>query len=96
MLRVGDVVRLKTGCLGNLAGHLGVVYEEYDLGEGPGVSVIFVNGEYDGFSPRDQGAFLHQVGHDEACENYKFTNVMKLSQDFRAGVFNNHLKYVSG
>ena len=87
-LFIGDTVVLLREVLGNDAGTKGVVYEEYDLGDGPGASVIFENGNYDGFSVDDQKNFLHHVGHYNPCENYQFTNVMQLSRDFDAGFFN--------
>lgn len=87
-LFVGDIVRLKVGMLGKDIGVRGVVYEEYDIGDGPGVSVIFGNGEHDGFSVEEQSEFLEKVDHSMALEGYVFTNVMKLSQHFRSGVFN--------
>ena len=84
---VGDIVILKVPMLGNPAGAHGVVYEEYDLGSGPGASVIFSNGEYDGFSVDEQDRFLTKVHHSEILAEYQFTNVMTLSSHFEAGVF---------
>lgn len=86
---VGTIVELLVACLGNPAGTKGVVYEQYNLGDGPAVSVIFKNGDYDGFSPDEQKSFLKEVGitHDPDVANYKFKNVMILSRDFSAGKF---------
>jgi hypothetical protein len=86
-LEVGDIVKLKIDLLGNPEGSLGVVYEKYNLGERGGVSVIFENGEYDGFSVEEQREYLERTGHEESVENYVFVNVMKLTQDFESGVF---------
>lgn len=92
-LFVGDVVKIKTKCLllGNADGTLGVVYEEYDLGTGPGASVIFPNGEYDGFSIDEQDLMIDKVGHDGDCADYIFDNVIALSRDFRNGFFSKAL-----
>lgn len=90
MLDIGDVVKLKFECLGNEPGTLGVVYDVYEF-EGHretwrGVSVIFQNGEYDGFGEDEQEMFLEYIYTHENF-NYTFKNVMKLSQDFDKGVF---------
>lgn len=87
-LIVGDVVMLNESLLGNEKGTKGCVYEEYDLGDGAAASVIFENGNYDGFSPDEQEEFLDFVGHCEDCESYVFDNVMRLSRDFDKGFFN--------
>jgi len=89
MICVGTIVKLITPCLENPAGTLGVCYEEYDIGDGHGVSIIFKNGNYDGFSPRDQSMFLEVVGYALDLSDYKFTNVMRLSKDYKEGKFNN-------
>jgi len=85
-LRVGDVVALRVPCLQNEPGALGVVFNEYEL-NGHGVQIIFENGEYDGFSETDQEEWLNYIGHNEITEGYRFTNVMKLSDDYRRGIF---------
>lgn len=86
-MKVGTIVELLRPMLGNKAGVKGVVYENYNIGHGPGISVIFVNGEYDGFSV-DERKFLKKVGFNKKLSYYIFTNVMKLSNDFRDGFFN--------
>lgn len=86
-LNVGDIVKLKVDMLGNPEGTQGVVYEVYHLGEDRGVSVIFENGEYDGFSPTEQNEYLERIGHAKTIADYKFVNVIKVSQDFEVGVF---------
>jgi hypothetical protein len=82
-LIVGDIVKLKQDVLGNDAGALGCVYEIYE----EGASIIFENGEYDGFSSEEQLMFVSRVGHEKSLENYKFKNVMQLSMDFDNGIF---------
>jgi hypothetical protein len=87
-LIVGDIVELTVPCLGNDEGTEGVVYEVYYLNpEERGVSVIFENGEHDGFSPIEQERLLVRTGHEPALAGYQFTNVMQLSKDFESGVF---------
>lgn len=93
---VGTVVKLKLTCLGNIPGTLGVCFNEYSDGS----QFIFKNGEYDGFSIIPYGEldkseleeFLEVVGFDDELSNYKFKNVMKVSQDFRKGIFKHALK----
>lgn len=91
-LFIGDKIELLRECLGNEPGAIGVVYEEYDLGEGCGVSIIFPNGDYDGFSFQEQGVFFCKIGHEESLSNYHFTNVLQLSRDFFKGYFDAALK----
>ena len=86
-LKIGDIVALRVICLGNPIGTLGVVFHEYELGPRTGVQVIFRNGEYDGFGEDEQESLLNYVAHNKELENYQFTNVMKLSEDFRKGHF---------
>ena len=87
-MQVGDRVKLKTTMLGNIAGTIGYVYEQYADFDNPsksGVSVIFENGEYDGFSYNEQQIFLEFL--EPTNVYYHFKNVMKLSQDFNNGQF---------
>lgn len=86
-LKVGDIVKLKVDMFGNPEGTEGVVIDEYTLGELSRVQIIFENGEYDGFSDEEQRAYLERSGHEASLADYKFTNVMKLSQDFEEGKF---------
>ena len=90
---VGTMVRLKKECLGNPVGAKGVVYEDY----GRGVSVIFENGRYDGFSCIPSEAFgnlsdiefiLFEDGFCPSIASYAFKNVGVLERDFRQGLFN--------
>lgn len=87
-MQVGTIVKLKIDCLGNPKGSLGVCYEKYGNG---GRSFIFVNGNYDGFSREEQGLFLDEIGFSDECSGYRFTNVMRLSEDYRSGYFKNPL-----
>ena len=91
-LRKGSIVKLKSELLGNGAGEIGVAYDEYNLGDGPGVSVIFPNGEHDGFSPEEQGKFLERVDFDSKISIYNFHNVIELSKHFKAGFFSHIFK----
>jgi len=52
-MRKGSVVMLKRPMLGNNIYNVGVCYESYTLGNRTGLSFIFENGEYDGFSPEE-------------------------------------------
>jgi hypothetical protein len=95
MINIGTIVTLKTPCLGNPTGTKGICYEKYVLGCEKidpytseiicGVSIIFENGNYDGFNDKEQEELLSIVKHTDF--NYTFTNVMKLSQDFDNGIF---------
>lgn len=91
-MRVGTIVRLKVSCLDNPAGTPGVVFYNY----GDGFQVIFPNGNYDGFSlestmPQngqvEADYFLEKIGFCDTLADYEFTNVMKVSADFKKGVF---------
>jgi len=87
-VRVGTLRRLTCECLGNPAGTVGVCYEVYNLGGVMGASFIFPNGEYDGFSNEDAKMFFDDwEGFCPDTQSYQFTNVMKLSRDFDAGLF---------
>lgn len=89
IFKKGDVIQLKINCLGNLKGTSGVVYEEYKIGNEFGISCIFPNSNYDGFSVDEQRDFFEEsiVKHDENIASYYFTNVMRLSEDFNNGRF---------
>jgi hypothetical protein len=89
---VGDVVTLKVACLGNTPGTRGVVYELYDLGDGPAASIIFENGNYDGFGPDELNDYVEFVEHCQAVEGYLSKNVITLSIDFNNGIFDPALK----
>ena len=85
---VGELVKLKTECLGNRSGIFGVCYEEYCIGKSHGKSFIFENGSHDGFSKDEQEQFLEHIGFCDEVSDYKFSNVIKLSNDFNRGFFN--------
>lgn len=86
---VGDRVRVGRPCLDNPADAVAVCYEVYDRGDGTtGVSLLFPNGSHDGFSPTDADLFkLVRIDHIPALASYHFTHVVRLAEDFRAGVF---------
>jgi len=83
---VGDQVKLLRPMLENEVGTIGYVYEEYpdfdEVGEF-GVSVIFENGRYDGFSVWEQRHFLEYVKSVPQYQNYLFRNVNELHNDFK-------------
>lgn len=87
-LRVGSLVVAKKASGVCDPGERGVVYEQYELGNRPGWSVIFQSGRHDGFSPCDVDFFLDVTG--EVCEEltgYTFQNVLRLVDDFDRGDF---------
>ena len=91
---VGTIVKLKRECLYNPPNSKGICYEVYDRGKGggEGASIIFENGESDGFSPEEQKEILVPIGISEDLMNYKFQNISKVNEDFSKGVFNVVLK----
>lgn len=71
----------------NKAGEVGVVYEVYDRGEGlPGISIIFENGGYCGYSFPDW-ALLGGVVLGSTQMEYDFTTVGDLVADYHSGAF---------
>ena len=91
-MKVGTIVRLETYCLNNPPNTLGVCYEVYNIGH-IGYSIIFENGDYDGFDEIELNTFeIETIGFSKEISNYKFTNVMKLSNDFDNGYFNDVFK----
>ena len=89
-LKVGDVVTLAMPMLGGNPGMRGVVYDVYndfDDYDKEGASIIFENGNYDGFSYEDQQTFLNEenVFPYQKKRFYEFSSVMKLTEDFKAG-----------
>ena len=102
---VGDVVSLRTTCLGNSPGALGVVFYHY----GDGCQVIFENGSYDGFSftrrmPTENDEkvsefdfFLKKIGYDKNVADYNFTNVFAVERAFNAGYWQGtFMKFIKG
>jgi len=90
-LKVGSVVTLALPMLECNPGTRGVVYDIYKDFDDPdkrGASIIFENGKYDGFSHDDQKYFLNEEDVQYIpfyIIDYHFTNVMKLSQDYEKG-----------
>ena len=91
-MKVGTVVKLLVPCLGNPSEAVGVCYEEYHIGSDKGSSFIFANGSYDGFSEDEQESFLREIGYDYNVGSYIFTNVMRVSDDFRNGFWDSVFK----
>jgi hypothetical protein len=88
-MRLGDVVRLKRPCMNAAAGTIGYVYEQYTIGsDHPGISVIFANGDYDGFSLEEQETLLEYLYSSNFI--YLFCNVIQVRRDYHEGVFNEH------
>ena len=92
-LKVGDVVTLAMPMLECNPGTRGVIYDVYKDFDDPnkrGVSIIFENGKYDGFSHEDQQVFLNEEHVQYVpfyINDYKFTNVMRLSKDYKNGLW---------
>ena len=92
-LKVGDVVTTAMPLLNCGTGTRGVVYEVYqdfDDSDKQGASVIFENGDYDGFSYEDQQIMLNEEKVTYIpfwVREYKFKNVMKLTQDYERGTW---------
>jgi hypothetical protein len=82
---VGDKYKLLVPMLGCKEGDIGYVYEEYQSGDGLGISLILSSSKYDGFSVWDQEHYLEYIGHCGRYEDYVFENVGKLIDDFRRG-----------
>lgn len=89
--QVGYKVKLKVPCLGNKIGNIGYVYEQYQDFDDPklfGVSVIFENGQYCGFSAKEKEMFLESVMYKYTYSYYEFENVSKLIKDYNHGFWN--------
>ena len=84
---IGNQFILDRAMLGAKVGDIGYVFNEYSDfdGEGFGVQIIFPNGNYDGFSVREQALYLTYDGHIPEYSHYKFSNVIQVSRDFRKG-----------
>jgi len=94
-MKVGTIVKLKIPCLGNGTDTTGIVfhtYPDFDDKSKEGVQVIFENGEYDGFSIKEQDIFLKYVGFSHNHENYMFKNVIQVSRDFDNGYWDTVLR----
>jgi len=92
-LKVGDVVTTALEVLGCSPGTRGVVYEVYQDFDDPkktGASIIFENGNYDGFSAEEQEIMLNEekvMYIPFYLRDYKFENVVKLTQDYEKGLW---------
>jgi len=85
---IGAKYKLLRPMLGNPAGVIGYVFNEYrdfDRAEEFGIQIIFPNGEYDGFSAEEQWLYLSYEGFDLRYIGYIFWNVIQVSVDFRKG-----------
>jgi hypothetical protein len=85
---IGMKFKLLYPMLGNPAETEGYVfnqYEDFDDPEEYGIQIIFPNGEYDGFSAREQHLYLKYVCACPEYSDYNFRNVMQVSEDFRKG-----------
>jgi hypothetical protein len=84
---VGDIVKL---IVGPDKDHLGYVYEVYNRHEERdrlGVSIILDDGrDLGGFSGEEQAGYLEFIRKSGVF--YEFRNVMQLSRDWDAGIFN--------
>jgi len=95
---VGEVFRLKIECLGNPINTIGVCYQKYpdfDFFGEEGLSIIFPNGNYAGFSFEERVHMVEFIRIEESLKWYVFTNVIQLSEDFRNGIFNEGFRDVA-
>lgn len=86
--KVGDIIKNRVNILGNDAGSIGIVYETYmdfDDNNKVAISVIFENGNYDGFSYKEMNSMLTYHGFEKNVADYHFSNVRKVDTDFRNG-----------
>lgn len=95
-LEVGDVVTVARPCMGNPPGARAVIVEIYDRGENlnetdrRGVTLLFPDGNFDGFSPGDLTLWgVVKVGSVPALASYRFASAGRLAYDFTQGVFAN-------
>lgn len=87
-LRVGDLVTVAKASGVNAAHVRAVVVEAYTLGGRDGWMLLFEDGRYDGFSPEDCATFgVAKAGCEPTIARYYFTNVTRLTADYRAGRF---------
>ena len=70
------------------AGEAGLVVEEYELDGRSGRTIIFEQGNYDGFSPEELAIFTLPEGSvDSKVAHYTFSNVGRLAEDLHKGIF---------
>lgn len=85
-MKIGDIVTLQRGFLGEKIGTRAVVYDTYSIGGSGGVSIITENGEdIGGFNADEQEDYLELKSH--STFRYNFRNVIQLSRDWDLGVF---------
>lgn len=86
---VGTIVKIAKRFMGDEAGSIGVVYENYCLGDAhKGCSIITASGAYDGFSKDCLNILsVKPIGYCNAISAYQFKNVNQLTVDFHNGVF---------
>lgn len=85
---IGSMWKTNREMLGNPAGSIGYVFNEYtdfDQPDKSGIQLVFENGNYDGFSVEEQELFLEYVGYKHEYQRYEFRNVMEVAHDFRQG-----------
>jgi len=87
-MTVGTVVKLKLPLLGNPVGTLGIGFNDY----GDGCQFIFANGNYDGFNKKEQELYLEYIRIEPSLTGYEFSNVIYVSEDYNAGVFDRGFK----
>jgi hypothetical protein len=76
-------------------GEPGMCYERYEVGGRPGWSFIFAKGGYDGFSPSEVAdLLLIKPMIADYLRDYRFTNVTRLANDYRRGLFNRAFELV--
>jgi len=85
---VGSICILCRPCLENPIHSVGVCYEVYPNG----LSFIFENGLFDGFSTEEMSDFLCIVDFSPYLVNYEFKSVTYLMSDFRAERFKHTLE----
>lgn len=87
-LIVGDVVIVGRASGVNPANAIAVVVEVYELEGRPGSMLLFEHGAADGFSPADCELFeVRYLGHEPRLAGYQFVSMIRLSRDWRAGLF---------
>ena len=85
---IGQKVTLKISMLGNPAGAIGFVFDEYQDFDGSSVSgkqIIFANGQYDGFSAEEQELYLDMGEVVPEYSMFRFKHVMQVSQEYHDG-----------
>jgi hypothetical protein len=88
---IGYKYMLTNPLLGNPVGAIGYVFNQYPDYDNPralGVQIIFPNGEYDGFSVKEQKRFLKFMGMDLRYADYEFRSVIQVGIDYEKGYWN--------